>query len=341
MPKYAKKRKSKGKSPSKITKYYKKSKASSSRKSTALKSDYKRRTSKKYSLNQSAKKTGTSSWMSFGIGCPPGSKNMYTKILKLLGNPYTEFTNSVGQSIPTTGIQTVVKISSSLAPYPIFNIFPVALGYDVTAPCKYLIDSYSRETTFSNQSNATCFIELYDFVAREDLAPNSGATSDNKDPVLTWTNDYTTNAPGLTVYGTNFFDSPVTCSLYKVKKITKIRLGAGETHQHVVRGKPRKLIEMKRLQNFQSTNLTADDFYGLENITSYTCAIFRYQPTDADDTTVTASKGKIDWVTVKRTVCRAMTQPSAVANVWTNALTTADTQHVMETDGDDNLVITA
>lgn len=330
-----------GKSGYKKRKYSKSKRdsKSSKKRKTSKKSNRRSKKSKQGIVSQ-AKRIGTSAWQSFGICAYKPKYSKYGALVKIIGNELTRFSNSVGQAIPTTGLQSVSVVAYNLTPYEIFtSMYQEAVNQETRNP-RIFIRSIQSETNFTNQSNSTCFLEIYDFIAREDNAPNASFTAYNQDPVLTWTNDLNASlVPAITTYGTNFFDSPSCMQLWKITKVNKVRLAAGEVHQHVNNCKPGYVIKRNKQQGFAGASVAGS--YGVDGITHYTCVIVRYTATDADDTTVTVSKGKLDWVNVQRVRYKYMADSPGANSIFTNVLTTADTQHVMELDGDDALVITA
>lgn len=322
--------------PKKITKFFKKAKKgkpyakSKGFKKTSKKS-YKKAYKKK-GVNRKARKTGTHTWLSYGVGTHHKTRPFIKKLEKVLvTNIYTN--NESGAIQPTTGRQQAAIVSSALTNDGL--LLQVALASS-NQSFKAIVKDVSVITTFMNQTNAPVFMDLYDIIAREDIRPGTTGIVHNLDPYQTWLHDPTTTT--LPTYiDTTPFDAPSFVALWKVLRVTRINLAAAETCEHKTILKPNLLWNDARAYVMGSPGDPGS--YG--GLTSFTMAVVKGSPCDAVNTTVTSSLAKVDWVTSYRMAYEFITTSGPqITNV--NTLVTTATEDVMnEAIGAPQVVVVA
>lgn len=277
-------------------------------KKTYKKSSGKYKTKK---LGGTAKKVGTSHWLSYGTAQSfPKSKYAYLGGKQSVQSHFNvqrvgRIEGSVGiagQSFDDVSVAYDTTSIKLLRDYLFSNIrndlmntssagglTGASLGnYNAIDDITLLLKNCKKTTTFTNQSNGNAYVDIYDLVARRDMG---SATS----PSTMWTNglDQTNDPFNATAAGNGVqlqsfavgstpFQSQVFCRYWKVLKVTRLCLGAGETAEHVTKMSPMKKWNMQWNTSDGTTNPTY--FRGLTHVTMM---VVRGQPTDlASDSTI-------------------------------------------------------
>ena len=90
----------------------------------------------------------------------------------------------------------------------------------------YALKEVKNIVTFTNNTNTTCFLDLYEYAARED--GSTGALTAFTQGI----NDSTGNAIGSGAIYVTPFQSSEFCTLFKILSVKHIELSAGRTHKH-------------------------------------------------------------------------------------------------------------
>nr|WAE42462.1 MAG: capsid protein [Cressdnaviricota sp.] len=273
---------------------------------------------KKSGLSMTPIKQGTSHWVSYGKG--PYIKNN-TKLSKLeqIVEPNYYLKNAAGILTPATvGIQAAVQLPGLFTPYDLADqLFPQVQA-DTSRVYRLLLDNVTQKTMVINQSNAPCFMEFYDCTARHDV---TGTFASNT-PLAAWTYQ-DTNA---TVVEATPFRSYTFTQYWKVTRITKVVLAAGETHQHIMHIKGPHLVDVAYVSFNSDAN--TEDAGGFKNLTSYTFMVLRGSPADTSSHTgTTTSATEIAYTTSKEYTFRGVAGTGNRVNN-TNTLPTTGTLEV-------------
>lgn len=198
------------------------------------------------------------------------------KALKRVGAPNVKVTQYPYQIQVPFGFQA--QGSNVLYPVGDINAMISTITAATTGSKRMVLESAQSEITFTNSSNASAEIELYDLVLKHDLsvAPtftvNSLPYSPVPFPESYWQQGTlaaegavgsTTPAPS-TFIGSTPFDSVLFKDYFKVMKRTKVMLPQGGTHRHHVSLKPSKLIDQFMLST------AGAGIYALRGLTQYT-----------------------------------------------------------------------
>jgi len=308
----------KRKSFKKVRKMVSWSKHSSSRK-------FNKKKARKFSLSGKAVKAGTSHWLS--IGAPGFDKahkpsSWMNKYLKMNAtNTYT-FSQSGQLSIaPASSTQNVFTVTGIYTPYDL-SLFIPSIGIDN----HIILKSVSCVMTMMNQSDMPAFVELYDIQARKTLLGTAGTSY--QDPASAWINEVATS--NAKVYGGTPFGATSFTENYKVNRITRLNLAAGETAEHI--------LNIKNNHVFKDSDLIpaapVQDKGSFEMFTRFIMAVVRSPPTDDSISPLVGSGSvKVDFVCAKEYRTCQVVLPAGAHTVGT-VITQITAPHVMETDGD-------
>lgn len=171
---------------------------------------------------------------------------------------------------------------------------------------KYVVNYLKYDHAIRNMSNQDQSMTLYDCVLRPGVMPSQGASMD---PLADWNNalknEYnpsrqtlTDGIAGWSKMGTTPFMATGFCRLYKVKKVTKRTLAAGETHHHIVTVKPRNLFDGQAVGAQNSSGLVARGQF-IPGLTGFTMVVFSGNIINqqATPTLITTNAGALDVLT--------------------------------------------
>lgn len=278
----------------KMTSYYKSKKKSSGKKSFGKSKFSKKSSSKK--LSSLAKKIGTAHWLSYGKGVQGSRPKFAIKKTSGVGT-YNLTTKGTLVSSNNQGTSTLCELYTSAqilqcAASTFANAFvagtqtataysgPISAG---TVANKVFLDTCISKTTLVNQSNAACFIDIYNIVSRRDMAGTSYDT-----PVEVWTKGYIDGGgvfdPGN--LGVTPFSSGLFCQMFKVLGKTHLNLAAGETAEHVIKSSPKKVFDVG-FANVSSL---------IRGLTQFALIVIKGSPSDANNSTVGITSAKVDWI---------------------------------------------
>jgi len=301
-----------------------------SKKTYKKKASYKKKTykssSKGYkskSIRQMAKKLTSSHYLSYGVSAirkkyvAPG----LTSSLKTQGfNTWSDAYGSL--SAATAGAQSIKTVCGVYTPYDVYKANADSLN-------KYYLKTATLAITMTNQCNAPVFVDLYDMVARQDL----NSASQFSTPTEAWTNA----GDNPTYYGADPFGVQGVTETFKILRITRINLTAGETAEHRCTYNANQVFSKQDLIAFAATPTKDEDAFG--GLTHYIMMVTRGAPADADDNTVGSSITKVDYIVQKTYKFQSVPNVTNDNTVNTTLATTAT--KIMELDGDENTFITA
>lgn len=272
-------------------------------------------------INGKPIKKGTSAWQTFGGAIRRKGKAIIGKLDRLLADQI-RLVNASGQVAVTIGRQTVTNIQYE---YNSTDCTAQAAG----AAYKVILKSCQSKILLTNNTNQTMFVTLYDWVCRRDS--NVAQT-----PVDYWEDSVAASAAATdpTLLGTTPFDSDLFTSTFKVLKVTKIYLGAGEVCEHV------KSIQLNKVYDDAIIAYTIGGNQLFKGITHGTFMVSHGQPVGDDaDTDVTLAGTNAEamyWVASKKFRYQYVQTAQHSFNVDSTLPTGTLTggAQIMETDGD-------
>ena len=226
----------------------------------------------------------------FGLGSKVSSQ---VKALKRVGAPNLKVMQYPAQLLVPFGFQNYFS-------YSLYNMSDirqmlntVAVGTNAGSK-RIVLESVQSDITFTNSSNSSAEVEIYDLVLKHDLLINPSFTVNglvypaSPDPTNYWSQGVlaaenspsgTTPAPS-TFIGSTPFDSLLWKDYFKLKKRTSVMLPQGGTHRHSVCMKPSRLID-----EFQVATSIAG-VQGLQGLTQYTMIVAKGVPISDTTTNV-------------------------------------------------------
>lgn len=180
-----------------------------------------------------------------GVVCPDGAGGQWSQFVipaspcylpKHVENalpPLAIQINGAGQLKSGIGLQNVVSAFSLFSPAS-------ATTYTGDKITRVLYNKATASLTLNNIYLSNAYIRIYDIVARKDI----GASSPVGNPVAAWEQGDTDESVSnqYTYLGAEPWSAEVFNQYYSVKQITKVVLGAGQTHVHSIRMEPNKVI---------------------------------------------------------------------------------------------------
>lgn len=176
--------------------------------------------------------------------------------------------NNTAQLKSAVGKQAVITVLNLFSPGP-------ATTYTGDKITRVLYDSARGDITMNNIYLSNCYLIIYDIIARKDIG---NVLVD--DPATCWTQGATDEsaATAATIIGSTHFSIEAFNQFYKVAQVTNVVLGAGATHVHKVRLRPRKVVSSAFAQYTP---------YGIKDLT-YWCMVEIHGSPANDITTQTA-----------------------------------------------------
>lgn len=152
----------------------------------------------------------------------------------------------------------------------------------VDLPVRFCVRSLYAETMFTNSSNVSCVMDIYDIQCRRDipLKAVTGALLDVSDPISAWVqgelNQATTPIPAGFTNGAYFpgslpQDSQLFKDFYNIVSKKSIALAAGASHQHTVR------LRHPRLLDANESSVEESYLLGVKGVTFFTMIVARGQ----------------------------------------------------------------
>jgi len=192
------------------------------------------------------------------------------------------FISTIGQQNP--GLAMIYAQATDLRNF-IQSVQP-ALAIN-TNTRKILMQDFQGIIYMTNQSKAPLALDIYDLVPRRDI-PTSG-----NDPIQTWeqglvdagaipTSGYSFN---YNLPGSTPFISPAFCQKWLIKKVTKVEMPQGSTHEHRVHHEINRMINQEML----------NDLVYVKGLTGVTLFVQRGFPAD-DGGTVSLASTALDLV---------------------------------------------
>jgi hypothetical protein len=275
-------------------------------------------TKTKTKLNQKANKTATHHWISYGAGLKHKGKPL-PKALSKINAPNTNYVNSVVRIPVPIGQQSAFNLASAYTPYDI-AIFNPGVNATFIKNSRVFLESCSQKILSTNMTNVNVFMDLYDVECRRDYLNTA-------DPPSVWSTGLVdqNNAALISDVGSTPFASQLFTQLFKVKRITRVILSAGETHEHITYHKADWLWNHEVDGNPAVAAVNGQQ--GYKGLTNYTFAVSYGAPVN-DSTTktqISTSAAAIDCVITKQYRYSYMSSNSSNVQVVTNTLPTAFT----------------
>lgn len=277
---------------------------------------------KSKSIRQMAKKLTSSHYLSYGVSAIRKKYVAPGLTSSLKSQAYNSWSDTYGSlSAATAGVQNVKIVCGIYTPYDIYKANADNLE-------KYYLKTAQLTISMTNQCNAPVFVDVYDLAVRQDL----NTASQFNTPSEAWTNTGTS-----TYYGADIFSCQEFCESFKILRITRINLTAGETAEHRCTYNANQVFKQQDVLTF-GVNPTKDEdaFVGL---THYVMMVTRGAAADADDTTVGSAITKVAYIVQKTYKFQAI--PNAANINTTNTVLPTTATKIMELDGDENTFITA
>lgn len=153
----------------------------------------------------------------------------------------------------------------------------------------------------TNQSNANCYVCLYDIEYRKDVVSGS----DSSTPLSSWVNGLAVvptgtgsevSSTGTFDVGTTPFQSPDFCRKYKVVRVTKVYLELGKSHIHHV------FIKRPRMLNGRMFDNSGAQTLGYGGISHSLLMVCRGMPVNdaTTDTNIAFGSGALDVITEEK-----------------------------------------
>jgi hypothetical protein len=204
------------------------------------------------------------------------------------------------------------------------TIFPTARN-DQTK--KIVLESCQAIIYFTNQSTAAVAFDIYDCVPRRDMPINSTVEGYTNDPINLWSlgmadQGVPSNVPQ--VVGITPFQSPAMCENWLIKKVSKIILPQGGTHEHRVHLEPNKAFNLATIRDGDNW------FKGLSYNSFFVARGFPVDGTSIGGVanTVTTSGGKIDFVVSYKYTFMSVSDAESNVSIANNLLTVTGAQMV-------------
>lgn len=154
---------------------------------------------------------------------------------------------------------------------------------------KLFVESAEQYVLFTNVTNASIVVDIYDCVAKRDNASNYQPTDQWEQGQAVDEAGILTNQSSVTLRGTGVpFSVPqssrVFNQFYTVKKHVRVELAQGRTHEHTHKHIANKMVDMSMLNTTGS--------YIVKGVTSYVLLVIRGQPcTIGNNSIPTANNG--------------------------------------------------
>lgn len=171
-----------------------------------------------------------------------GQSNIYMRQKPLILNAAAGFQNF--KSVSHQSISDLLYIRS-------------LISGTINQPMRYVLQDYTSELAFTNTTNSSLEIELFDIILRRDLQsqttyvpPSGGPFILNGDPETYWDvgvkvmsgqSPTTTPSNSLTV-GALPFDSQLFRDFFKVVRRTKVMMSQGASHRHFIHLKANHIV---------------------------------------------------------------------------------------------------
>jgi hypothetical protein len=226
------------------------------------------------------------------------------KALKRVGAANVSVNQRVVQINTDFGFQTSQSFWHFSVP-EIQTIIATVPTSSTAGATRCVLESAQNQITFTNSSNSSAEVEIYDLVLKKDLlsAPSFTVNSQSYVPQATPSSYWiqgslasegvtggTSPAPSQFI-GASPFDSLLFKDYFKVHKRTAVMLPQGSTHRHSVLIKPSRLINQ-----FELSTGGAGSF-GIRGLTVFTMLVVKGVPiSDVDADAPTTSSIRLDCI---------------------------------------------
>lgn len=199
---------------------------------------------------------------------------------------------------------------------------------------RFLLDSYKGELTFSNGTNASCYVKIYDIMAKVDI-DSTDVTAGIGDPASAWQTGELQqgNATGYHVIGSYPNKVDTFKQHFKIMSMKQHFMKPGDIHKHHVNINYNKIMNEARIVNSSR--------YG--GITYFTMIVCHGTPAQTDDATpiVSTTAGQINWTQTQRFTYRYSLDNQQNSYVLPNLLPQPAVLEVVQDDGDIDVVTNA
>lgn len=203
----------------------------------------------------------------------PGRLPIPRSVVKAL-SPYLYSNNAQGQSVGAIGRQTPVTLLNLGGAQELLTVSQLYTG--AGAVNKMLVETIRAQMLLSNNMLGPCSFTIYDIVARKDCSAASIS-----DPASAWAqaiSDESTGASFSYVVGATPFNAQAFTQYYKIVKTTKVVLGAGSVHRHVVTTRPNRILDYEYIGN---------TIYNIAGVSTFCMVVHNGMPA-CDSTTATS-----------------------------------------------------
>lgn len=279
---------------------------------------------KSNSLTKMARKISANHYLSYGVSSIRKRPTDVTLMKSLKGSSRSVANFAYGAvSAATAGFQSATTVCGVYTPYDV--------GIYLAQPSTFLLSRHFMEScrltiTLTNQSNVPTFVDLYDIAPRSDLSNSSAYQS----PTEAWLAGAGAAATPV-YYGAQPFTEQFFVESFKILRVTRINMSAGETAEHRCTYNANQIFKREN----SSFGLSATQDQGAyQNLTHFVMMVTRGAPGDADDTTVGSMPTKIDYIVQKQYSWKVVPDGTPTQTFFNTALPTSATK-IMELDGDE------
>lgn len=205
---------------------------------------------------------------------------------------------------------------------------------------RFILHSCRQELMFTNQTNATMFLKLYEYTCRREtgIAPDDAYKKgfEYEQSVASSATAGRDVLYGALTIGATPFQSSFFCTRYKINRVYTLELASGKSHVHVSYYSPNKWYSQEDVDS----PVTAETDTFQAYLTRGTFIQAYGSPVDDDASSVAIGRGAIDMVTRMTYTFRHL-KPQKISYVYTDTLPTVVTEHVMSEEGLDQSTTTA
>lgn len=245
------------------------------------------------------------------------------KVRKNASSPNYEIINGVGTFDALSGFQGSTSVAHNAQGQLLSALVKLPTPVPATnLTRRMLLESYQRKSIYTNASSASCVMDIYDIVTKQDNdldARNAwldGVAMETSLPAGT---------PPVNVLGVKLWHSQRFNEFFKVVKKTSVNLTPGASHQHNISLKPNLILKEQRLRE----NVSYKD------ITYFTIVVVKGVPVCDDQDVprlVSTAPIRIDFVSELSTKYRWVSDIDTDLYI-TNGMTTLLQPEVMNTFG--------
>lgn len=196
---------------------------------------------------------------------------------------------------------------------------------------RFLLDKFQSEVTFSNSTNASCYVHIYDIMVKQDM-DNDDVLSGLASPTTSWNSGEIQqgNPDGLSVIGTDPKKIDLFKQHYKILQHTKHFMGPGDVHKHHSNINYNRVINESRVVN--------SILYGGYTLCTMIVAYGTPANDDAVPPVVSTTAGALSMTFTNKYIFRYSLDNQQNSKVI-NLLPTPANLEVVQDDGDIDLVV--